>query len=65
MKNFVFYTFEGYTVSPTDIELDNLQILGFESGENSEEAIKILINNNSWIKKSGFDVNKIVYKELK
>ena len=38
MKEFIFYTFEGYTESPTGKMVENLQILGFEKGKNENEA---------------------------
>lgn len=59
MKKFIFYTFEGYTESPTGQMVENLQILGFENGKNEDEAFKLLIANNQWIIDSGFDKNKI------
>lgn len=64
MKEFIFYTFEGYTESPTGKVLENLQILGFEKGENENQAFKTLINNNQWIIKSGFNKDKIISKQL-
>ena len=64
MKEFIFYTFEGYTESPTGKVLENLQILGFEKGKNENEAFIALINNNQWIIKSGFNKDKIISKQL-
>ncbi|MBQ2740248.1 MAG: hypothetical protein IJF39_01330 [Clostridia bacterium] len=64
MKEFIFYTFEGYTESPTGKVLENLQILGFEKGKNENEAFTALINNNQWIIKSGFNKDKIISKQL-
>ena len=64
MKEFIFYTFEGYTESPTGKMVENLQILGFEDGENENEAFQTLINNNQWIIKSGFNKDKIISKQL-
>ena len=64
MKEFVFYTFEGYTESPIGHPVENLQILGFESAENENEAFNILINNNQWIAENGFSKNKIICRQL-
>ena len=64
MKKFIFYTFEGYTESPTGKMVENLQILGFEDGENENEAFQTLINNNPWIIKSGFNKDKIISMQL-
>ena len=64
MKRFVFYTSEGYTESPTREMVENLQILGFENGENEKEAFKSLIDNNQWILERGFNQNKIITMQL-
>ena len=39
MNTYIFYTDEGYTVSPNNEKLDNLQILGIEDGSTREEAL--------------------------
>lgn len=64
MKKFVFYSFEGYTESPNGQPVENLQILGFENGENECEAFKTLIRNNQWITESGFNKDKIMSRQL-
>ena len=64
MKEYIFYTFEGYTKSPTRKTVENLQILGFEKGENKNEAFTTLINNNQWVIKSGFNKDKIISRQL-
>lgn len=62
MPEYIFYTSEGYTISPNNNELDSLQILGFEKGNNFEEAKQNLINNNPWIIDSGFNLDEIKSK---
>ena len=64
MREFVFYTEEGYTESPTGKTVENLQILGFENGKNKDEAFKTLINNNQWIIENGLNKDKIICKQL-
>ena len=59
-KTFIFYTDEGYTISPNDNELDSFQILGFEEGVDKEEALLNLHKNNTWIRKSGFKDENIL-----
>ena len=54
MNTYIFYTDEGYTVSPNNEKLDNLQILGIEDGSTREEALANLYKNNAWIKTNGF-----------
>ena len=46
MKNFVFYTAEGYTESPTGVQVENYQILGFQSGNTQDEALQKLLKND-------------------
>ena len=64
MKKFVFYTFEGYTESPTGKTVENIQILGFENGQSEAVARNVLLKNNKWIIDSGFNQNKIVGQQL-
>ena len=64
MKNFVFYTYEGYTKSPTGETVENIQLLGFESGINEVFAKEKLISECRWIEEKGFDKYKIEAKQL-
>lgn len=64
MNRYVFYTFEGFTESPTNKECENIQILGFENGKNQSEAKNNLIKENKWIEQKGFDITKILSKQL-
>lgn len=64
MANFIFYTDEGYTISPNNEELESFQILGFEKGATLQDGIDNLIENNSWIVESSFDIGKIKYKAI-
>ena len=64
MREFIFYTFEGYTESPTGEFVENLQVLGFEFGENIINAQKTLMAKNQWILEKGFDENKIIGRQI-
>lgn len=64
MISFIFYTFEGFTIAPNNEELESMQILGFEKGEDLEDATNKLIENNPWILKSGFTFEKIKSKKI-
>jgi hypothetical protein len=64
MKSFVFYTYEGYTESPTSEPLENIQLLGFESGKNIKLAKQKLITQRKWIEKTGFDKCEIEATQL-
>lgn len=63
-KTFVFYTKEGTCFSPSGEEVENYQIIGFESGKDIDEALRWLLINNLWIKDCGYNINKIEWKEL-
>ncbi len=58
-REFIFLTSEGITYQPTvhgddkDI-VENLQVIGFASGENAEQAFSNFIRENSWLKKHSF-----------
>ncbi len=64
MKEFIFYTFEEYTESPTEKPVENIQVLGFEKGKSIKEAHKSLLKKSPWIIESGFDEQKIIHKQL-
>lgn len=64
MKEYVFYTLEGYTSSPNNKECENMQLLGFEHGLNEQSAKENLIKNNGWIEELDFDVSEIKFKQL-
>lgn len=64
MNKYIFYTLEGFTQSPTSEDCNNIQILGFENGNNQSEAMNNLITENKWIEKLGFDTTEIQAKQL-
>lgn len=64
MNRYVFYTEEGYTVSPSGEDVENFQILGFEDGNSLKEAFKTLLDYNTWILESGFSEEKILAKQV-
>jgi hypothetical protein len=59
IKEFIFLTSEGITYQPIlhgddrDI-LENLQVIGFASGETAEQAFSNFIRENSWLKEHSF-----------
>lgn len=59
MASYIFYTDEGYTSSPNNEEIENLQVLGIEDGNSQRKALDNLLKNNEWIKESGFSEEKI------
>lgn len=64
MNQYVFYTEEGYTASPRGEDVENFQILGFEDGNSAKEALKKLMDRNSWILRTGFNENEILVKRV-
>ena len=64
MKEFIFYTFEGYTESPTGKQVENIQILGFDEGKNAKQARTNLLKERPWIVENGFDEREIICKQL-
>ena len=64
MKEFVLYTFEGYTESPTGEMVENIQLLGFEKGVSGKQAKENLISRCKWIEEAGFSKYEIESKQL-
>lgn len=58
MREYVFYTGDGFTISPySDAQIpdcENFQILGFEKGENAQSAFSKLLKSSPWIEEKGF-----------
>lgn len=63
MKEYVFYTTEGTTLSPNQMEVENLQILSFERAENAESAW-VSFQQNFAVEKHGFSLNKVLCREI-
>ena len=65
MKKYIFITKEGFTESPTNKEVHNLQVIGIvDSAENKDYALKNLLKENSWIWDSGFNVAEFICHEI-
>lgn len=54
MKNFIFYTSEGFTYDNKHNEANNMQILGHGEGINITEAFESFKEHQSYIKKQAF-----------
>jgi hypothetical protein len=65
MKKYIVLTNEGYTFSPKDSEINNLQVLGFIESKNKEEAKEKFFINNEWVLETGFDKNNMIIYELR
>jgi len=64
MKEYIFYTTEGFTHAPDGDDIENCQLLGKAFGNDKNEALKNLQKENPWIKDRCFNLNKAVGKEL-
>ena len=65
MKKFIFLTREGYTISPNNSELENMQVIGIvDAANNPDEALKILLKENSWIWDAEFNVAEFIVYEI-
>lgn len=64
MKEFIFITSEGNTISPNGKCVENMQVLGTANGETKNRAIENLLNENQWITDYGFNLDEILGYEL-
>jgi hypothetical protein len=55
MRNFIFLTQEGLTKTPSDTDIENLQVLGTANGENENQAFENLIKENDFLLYSDYD----------
>jgi hypothetical protein len=59
MRSFIFVTHEGYTYQPDsesiEPDVENLQVLGFATGVDDDDAFKNLIREDEWLVQSAFD----------
>ena len=54
MKNFLFFTNEGFTFDPNNKKITNMQILGHGEGKDILEAFKHFRINQSYLKEFAF-----------
>jgi hypothetical protein len=65
MKKYIFLSKEGETYAPNGELIHNLQVIGIvEDAANKDEALKVLLKDNSWIWDSGFNVAEFVCFEI-
>ena len=65
MKKFIFITPEGETVAPNKSKVENLQVIGIvENVEDENEALKKLLQENSWIFDVEFNVGEFIAYEI-
>ena len=64
MKEYIFYTTEGYTEAPNDENVDNCQVLGRAKGNDVEEAQQKLLKENPWIIETKFDPSEFMAEQI-
>ena len=65
MKEFIFYTTEGYTAAPNEnYEVENCQVMGVALGNSKYDALDNLIAENPWIEEAGFDPIYFICRQL-
>lgn len=65
MKKFIFITLEGETVAPNGSDVENMQVIGIvDNAETEDEALKKLLQENSWIFDAEFNVAKFIAYEI-
>ncbi len=66
MSKFIFITIEGETIAPNpNVEINNLQVIGIvENAIDKDDALKILLKDNTWIENSGFNVADFIAYEI-
>jgi hypothetical protein len=61
MKNYIFITPEGSTISPNGKSIENMQVIGVvENVANENEALKKLLTDNQWIIDAEFNVAEFI-----
>jgi hypothetical protein len=67
MPSYIFYTSEGYTYQPysesIEPDIENLQVIGFASGDDDSQALRNLIAENPYLLETTF--NSLTCLELK
>jgi len=65
MKRYIFITNEGETIAPNGKEIENMQVIGIvENVETEDEALKKLLQENSWIFDMQFNIAEFSAYEI-
>ena len=65
MKKYIFITAEGETTSPNGSEVENMQVIGIvENVSDEDEALKKLLQENTWIFDAEFNVADFIAYEI-
>lgn len=65
MKRFIFITSEGETTAPNGQEVENMQVIGIvENVVDEDEALKRLLQENTWIFDAEFNIAEFTAYEI-
>ncbi|MEW6130053.1 MAG: hypothetical protein AB1757_23660 [Acidobacteriota bacterium] len=65
MKKFIFITPEGETTAPNGSQVENMQVIGIvENVSDEDEALKKLLQENTWIFDAEFNVAEFITYEI-
>ena len=65
MSKFIFITREGETVAPNGGDVENMQVIGIvENVATEDEALRKLLQENSWIYDAEFNVAEFIAYEI-
>jgi hypothetical protein len=64
MKEFIFLTDEGFTFSPKNQHIENLQVVGFIKSDSWENAIDNFVFENGSIFDYGFTRDNLICYEI-
>lgn len=62
MKEFIFYTSDGFTSDSNNKNVENMQILGFSDGENIQQAFENFKQENKWL--DNYSYSEIISQEV-
>lgn len=49
MRKFIFLTEEGFTQTPSSVDIENLQVLGIAEGKDEKDALTNLLKDNEYL----------------
>lgn len=71
MKNYIFYTAEGYTKCPTidgnegeEADCENFQVLGHGEGHDAKEAWEKFKKDYPWVEEMGFGQEDVYAQQV-
>ncbi|MDD5626434.1 MAG: hypothetical protein PHW01_00245 [Patescibacteria group bacterium] len=63
MKHFIFLTHEGETKTPSEEDVENMQVLGVNSGDDAKSAFENFVQETKYFKNKGY--SDVIAMELK